>query len=109
MEDNNKSSAFFNKILITKQCSSKTRYEMNLLSVVVFSLWLSIGNAYNILGIFPFRSKSHFAIGNGVMNSLLDAGHQITMVSPYPRTVETVNWRDISLMTEGDKIRIGVS
>lgn len=79
---------------------------MNLLSVVVFSIWLTIANAYNILGIFPFGSKSHFAIGNGVMNSLLDAGHQITMISPYPRTVKTVNWRDISLTTKGDKIRI---
>ena len=81
---------------------------MNLLSVVVFSIWLSIANSYKILGIFPFGSKSHFAIGNGVMNSLLDAGHQITMVSPYPRNVKTLNWRDISLKSEGDKIRIDV-
>ncbi|CAO1437944.1 unnamed protein product [Diamesa hyperborea] len=73
---------------------------MNLLSVVVFSIWLSIANGYNILGIFPFGSKSHFAIGNGVLNSLLDAGHQITMVSPFPRSVKTANWRDISLEAE---------
>lgn len=82
---------------------------MKLLSVLVFSIWLSVANSYKILGIFPFGSKSHFAIGNGVMNSLLDAGHQITMVSPFPRSVKTVNWRDISLTTEGyegDKIRI---
>ena len=77
---------------------------MNLLSVVVFSIWLSIANAYKILGIFPFGCKSHFAIGNGVMNSLINAGHEITMISPYPRNVITPNWRDISLMTEGDKI-----
>lgn len=82
---------------------------MKLLLLVVLSIWLSIANSYKILGIFPFGSKSHFTIGNAVMNSLLDAGHQITMVSPFPRTVTTANWRDISLMTErneGDKIRI---
>ncbi|CAO1423125.1 unnamed protein product [Diamesa serratosioi] len=81
---------------------------MNLLSVLLFSVWLSTTSSYKILGIFPFGSKSHFAIGKGVMKSLFDAGHEITMVSPYPRNIKIHNWRDISLMTEVQSISIFV-
>jgi hypothetical protein len=31
-------------------------------------------NALKVLGILPFPSKSHFAIGYGIVKSLVDAG-----------------------------------
>lgn len=31
-------------------------------------------NSLKVLGIFPFGSKSHFAVGYGIVKSLIDAG-----------------------------------
>lgn len=34
--------------------------------------------AYKILVIFPFPTKSHAALGNGVVRHLLNAGHEVS-------------------------------
>lgn len=36
-----------------------------------------------ILGILPSVGRSHYIIGAGLMKALLDAGHDVTIVSPY--------------------------
>lgn len=43
------------------------------------------------------QSKSHFAIGNSVMKSLVDEGHEVTMISPFPSKKPQHNIRDISI------------
>ncbi|XP_058123355.1 UDP-glycosyltransferase UGT5-like [Anopheles ziemanni] len=40
--------------------------------------------ASRILGILPSVGRSHYIIGAGLMKALLDAGHEVTIVSPYP-------------------------
>uniref|UniRef100_A0A182PQN2 UDP-glucuronosyltransferase n=1 Tax=Anopheles epiroticus TaxID=199890 RepID=A0A182PQN2_9DIPT len=39
--------------------------------------------AARILGILPSVGRSHYIIGAGLMKALLDAGHEVTIVSPY--------------------------
>lgn len=83
---------------------------MKVFTIVVFCAWLTLANAYKILGVFPMQSKSHFAIGNSVMKSVVDAGHEVTMISPYPSKKPQANFRDISIVEllevfqKGDKI-----
>lgn len=56
-----------------------------------------------VLGIAPFPSKSHFAIADGILKSLHEAGHEITTISLYPKKKQEKNWRDIPL-TKVNKI-----
>lgn len=70
------------------------------LFLIVISLWLSIASAYNILGVFPLYGKSHFTLGNAVMKSLIDDGHEITMISAFPSKIPQHNYRDISIVDE---------
>lgn len=36
-----------------------------------------IVRGYNILAVFPVPSRSHNTLGKGIVNALLDAGHQV--------------------------------
>lgn len=67
--------------------------------ISLFFLILSVlflqSDALRILGIFPFPSKSHFAVGNGLIESLAEAGHDITVLSPYPKKSDRKNHRYI--------------
>ncbi|XP_041771527.1 UDP-glycosyltransferase UGT5-like [Anopheles merus] len=60
-----------------------------LLSAVVLLGLLLLGSTppsqgARILGILPSVGRSHYIIGAGLMKALLDAGHEVTIVSPYP-------------------------
>lgn len=48
-----------------------------------------------VLGVFPVISSSHFAIGSSIIKSLNSAGHEVTVVSPYPLKKPIKNYRDI--------------
>ena len=54
-------------------------------------------NGLKVLGIIPFASKSHYALGNGIMESLLDAGHEVTVMSPYPQKANRKNYHEIDV------------
>uniref|UniRef100_A0AAG5DJ33 UDP-glucuronosyltransferase n=1 Tax=Anopheles atroparvus TaxID=41427 RepID=A0AAG5DJ33_ANOAO len=64
-------------------------YRANVLLPVALLALLLTGNpapteAARILGILPSVGRSHYIIGAGLMKALLDAGHDVTIVSPYP-------------------------
>lgn len=48
-----------------------------------------------ILGVFPTQARSHFFVGQAVMKALHEAGHEITIISPFPKATPVKNWRDI--------------
>lgn len=48
-----------------------------------------------ILGILPFPSNSHFNIGYAIVKTLHEAGHNVTVMSPYPRPQKLENFTDI--------------
>jgi glucuronosyltransferase len=63
-----------------------------LLSSIIIST-----NCLKVLGILPFGSKSHFTIGHSILKTLVDAGHEVTAISPYPLKKPMKNYTDISV------------
>lgn len=64
---------------------------------IVFSAIFSLSYGLKVLGILPFFGKSHFAIGHSIVKSLHDAGHEITVWSPFPNKSPIANYTDIVL------------
>lgn len=56
------------------------------LNLKVFFLLLSVCPliySYNILVLAPAVSKSHFNVGEAITIGLAEAGHNVTLISPY--------------------------
>lgn len=70
---------------------------MKISSIVLLALAISSGSGIKILGIFPTSGNSHFFVGQGIMKSLHSAGHEITMLSPFPQKKPMENWTDIDI------------
>ncbi|XP_050298923.1 UDP-glycosyltransferase UGT5-like [Anthonomus grandis grandis] len=62
-------------------------------------------HSYKILGLFPMGSTSHQILATKLMEGLAEAGHEVTMVSPYPTKNVPKHWkyRDIVLDGVGEK------
>lgn len=70
-------------------------------------LIFTTSNGLKILGILPFCSNSHFIIGYSIVKTLLDAGHEITTISPYPRKTKMPNYTDIDASSILDNFKKG--
>ncbi|XP_041981119.1 UDP-glycosyltransferase UGT5-like [Aricia agestis] len=51
----------------------------------------------NILGIFPYEGKSHFFVFEPYLQELARRGHNVTVISCFPRETPMKNYNDISL------------
>nr|QPA18385.1 UDP-gluconosyltransferase [Trialeurodes vaporariorum] len=60
---------------------------------------LSAGNVsgYKILGLFPYRGKSHFIMFESLMKGLAEKGHTVHVVSNYPLETPVGNYTDFSV------------
>jgi hypothetical protein len=65
--------------------------------VFIFVSFISNVIGFKVLGILPFVSKSHCAIGHGILNALHEAGHEITAVSMFPQKNQQPRYREIDL------------
>lgn len=65
----------------------------------IFVLYVTLQqiDGAKVLGILPFQSSSHFAIGRAIVKSLHSVGHEVTVVSPYPQKKSLTNYTDISI------------
>ncbi|KAG7207216.1 hypothetical protein KM043_008894 [Ampulex compressa] len=52
-------------------------------------------DGYRILCFFPFHGKSHFIMFRAICQGLAKRGHQVDMVSHFPREKPMDNYRDI--------------
>lgn len=66
-------------------------------STVMLALLLGSGNGYKILGIFPTSAPSHYITGSALMKGLAAAGHEVTVISPFPQAKPLKNYRDITV------------
>ncbi|KAG5670630.1 hypothetical protein PVAND_000878 [Polypedilum vanderplanki] len=66
------------------------------LSLALIVVFINGIFGFKVLGILPFGSKSHFAIGHAILKSLAEAGHNVTSISPYPLKEPMENYKDIS-------------
>ncbi|KAJ8954689.1 hypothetical protein NQ318_011381 [Aromia moschata] len=69
-------------------------------SIILFLL-IMVGavKSYRILVIFPMESGSHYILGSAVARTLVEAGHDVTLVSPFEQKNPPKNgtWRDVVL------------
>nr|QIK00369.1 UDP-glycosyltransferase [Xylotrechus quadripes] len=68
--------------------------------IFMFCLLCTSGiDAARILGVFPMPAPSHYFLGSALMKGLAEAGHDVTMISPFPVKDPPKNgsWRDIIL------------
>ncbi|XP_063371652.1 UDP-glucosyltransferase 2-like [Cydia amplana] len=56
------------------------------MKLALLALWatLSLVGGYRILCVFPVPSPSHNILGKGIVDALLQAGHQVWWATPYP-------------------------
>ncbi|XP_070490971.1 UDP-glycosyltransferase UGT5-like [Chironomus tepperi] len=78
---------------------------MKLTNIFAFILiFFVIGTkSLKILGVFPTINKSHFAIGKGIVDALHDAGHDITVMSPFPQKKSKERYRDVEFAEVKEK------
>jgi hypothetical protein len=81
------------------QSSSGVRVKMKLFwFLLAFSAQYFIETSgLRVLGIIPFGSKSHFAIGNSILRTLHEAGHDITSMNAFPAKKQEKGFRDVKL------------
>ncbi|XP_045474545.1 UDP-glycosyltransferase UGT5-like [Harmonia axyridis] len=58
-----------------------------------------------ILGVFPFLSKSHYAMGNTLLKEMARRGHEVTMIAAFEEKglPSNVSYRNIKIVTQLDK------
>lgn len=82
---------------------------MKLLYVlVIFGLAIVKIDGLKVLTIAPFSAKSHFAIANAISKTLHKAGHDITMLSPFPMKKPMQNYTDISVAKTMEELDKGI-
>ena len=62
--------------------------------LVLFAVY-NIANCYKILAIFPFGSVSHHIIGEATLRALVEAGHEVTIISSLKTKNPTENFKEI--------------
>lgn len=58
----------------------------------------SVVECYKILGIFPHPGYSHFAMFKPLLEGLSEKGHEVTVISHFPRKSKKENYHDVSLV-----------
>lgn len=65
---------------------------------LIFALLLVVeSQCANILGVFPVKLKSHYIVFHSVMSELARRGHNVTVISAFPRTKPLANFTDIDV------------
>ncbi|XP_072933726.1 UDP-glucosyltransferase 2-like [Epargyreus clarus] len=66
------------------------------LFLVILCQWKSV-ESLNILGIFVYEGPSHFFVFKQYLEKLAEKGHNLTVISHFPREEVIPNYHDISL------------
>ncbi|XP_047366103.1 uncharacterized protein LOC124955559 [Vespa velutina] len=64
------------------------------------SLCLTLSQGYRILGIFPYKVKSHFIMFESLMKGLAKKGHQVDAIGPFPLKKSFVNYTDLVVISQ---------
>lgn len=64
---------------------------------IVFCLVFIEIEGLKILAVVPIGSKSHWLIGHEIVKSLVDAGHEATVLTPYPLKDKIRNYEEIDI------------
>ncbi|XP_059051819.1 UDP-glucosyltransferase 2-like [Achroia grisella] len=73
--------------------------------LLLFAILASnICDAYNILVVFTLPGKSHGILGAGIVSHLLNAGHEVTYITPLPLKKASPNLQQIDVSNNFDAI-----
>lgn len=80
---------------------------MKKILIVLFLLSIHAASTHGlkILAVFPLSMKSHFKIGHSISDSLLDAGHEVTVITGSQDEKPRENYRVIRLPDFMDKMK----
>lgn len=80
---------------LVKYFKMKFKFAFTLAAVLVCGVEFS--EPLKVLGVFPTFGRSHWNVGNGLLMSLVEAGHEVTMVSAFPLKKPMKNYRDVKI------------
>ncbi|XP_065219042.1 UDP-glycosyltransferase UGT5-like isoform X43 [Planococcus citri] len=63
----------------------------------VLTSYFNVCFSYKVLAIFPFPSKSHYAIADPLLVRLAELGNEVTVYSLYPKKANIPNYKDIDI------------
>lgn len=78
------------------------------IACLLFAVFLcnaGYSDGYKILGVFPTMAKSHYITGSALMKGLAAAGHEVTVISPFPQAKPLKNFRDIKALGIVEKMQ----
>ncbi|XP_023012472.2 UDP-glycosyltransferase UGT5 [Leptinotarsa decemlineata] len=77
---------------------------MKILYIIIILLEaVYLGNSLNILVVFSMPARSHFILGNSLARGLVEAGHDVTIVSPFEDKNPPKDGKYTSVKLEGMK------
>ena len=56
--------------------------------------------AYRVLGVLHTEAPSHFITGSALMEGLAEAGHDVTVISPFPDAKQLKKCRTIDIRSD---------
>ena len=79
------------------------------MTVLIFATILSIhineGLAYRILGVLHTEGRSHFITGSALMEGLAEAGHDVTVISPFPDAKQLKKCHTIDIKSKANVLQ----
>lgn len=74
---------------------------MKLLPIIFIFIAVSVCDGYRILGVFPFKGKSHFIMFEKLIKGLAKKGHQVDVISSFPQKKPYPNYTDLVVIPIG--------
>lgn len=74
-----------------------------------FVILVTLATSFNILIVFPHNGKSHFSLYEHLFKRLAILGHNVTVISYFPRQNYVCNYRDVYLNLTENKSSKGAA
>lgn len=68
-----------------------------LMTAVLLINFARDANGLEVLTVFPMSSRSHYIVGHALARGLAEAGHEVTMISPFQQSKPIPNYKEIVL------------
>lgn len=70
-----------------------------LMAVVTLLAWTTAIDSAKVLAVFPYNGHSHFVMVEPLMTALSERGHDVTVISPFPRPSGNVDdhYKDVDV------------
>ena len=78
------------------QLLTNSQTDMKFVIFLLCALFINI-DGLKIFGILPFASKSHWLVGHEIIKSLVEAGHDATVLTAYPLKDKIRNYEEIDV------------